>query len=38
MDNARLLLQIDNTKLAQEDFKNKYISCRILLSNIKGGL
>uniref|UniRef100_H3CSB4 IF rod domain-containing protein n=1 Tax=Tetraodon nigroviridis TaxID=99883 RepID=H3CSB4_TETNG len=23
MDNARLLLQIDNTKLAQDDFKNK---------------
>lgn len=23
MDNAKLLLQIDNTKLANDDFKNK---------------
>lgn len=28
MDNARLLLQIDNTNLAQEDFKNKYASLK----------
>lgn len=28
MDNARLLLQIDNTKLAQDDYNNKYISPR----------
>lgn len=26
MDNAKLLLQIDNTQLANDDFKNKYIS------------
>lgn len=26
MDNAKLLLQIDNTQLANNDFKNKYIS------------
>lgn len=26
MENAKLLLQIDNTKLAQDDFKNKYVS------------
>ena len=25
MDNAKLLLQIDNTKLADEDFKNKWV-------------
>lgn len=24
MDNARLLLQMDNTKLANDDFKNKW--------------
>lgn len=35
MGNARLLLQIDNTKLAHEDFKIKYISRRTLLSNRK---
>lgn len=38
MDNARLLLQIDNTKLAQDDFKNKYVSRRTLLSDLKRGL
>lgn len=25
MDNAKLLLQIDNAKLANDDFKNKYV-------------
>lgn len=38
MDNAMLLLQIDNTKLAQDDFKNKYISHRILFPSTKYGL
>lgn len=38
MDNAMLLLQIDNAKLAQDDFKNKYISQRILFPSIKYGL
>lgn len=38
MDNAKLLLQIDNTKLAQDDFNNKYISPDMLLSGVKHGL
>lgn len=38
MDNAMLLLQIDNIKLAQDDFKNKYVSDRILFPSKKYGL
>lgn len=35
MDNARLLLQIDNTKLAQDDFKNKYFSIYLKRSSAR---
>lgn len=38
MDNATLLLQIDNAKLAEDDFKNKYIAHRMSLPSIKHGL
>lgn len=31
MDNAKLLLQIDNTNLTNNDFKNKYSSERLAL-------
>lgn len=31
MDNAKLLLQIDNTNLTNNDFKNKYLSERLAL-------
>lgn len=29
MDNAKLLLQIDNAKLAEDDFKKKYFSYKL---------
>lgn len=38
MDNATLLLQIDNAKLAEDDFKNKYIAHRISSPSIKHGI
>lgn len=38
MDNATLLLQIDNAKLAEDDFKNKYIAHRVSFPRIKPGL
>lgn len=38
MDNATLLLQIENAKLAEEDFKNKYMAHRISCPSIKHGL
>ena len=33
MDNAKLLLQIDNTNLANDDFKNKWVSRNLDVKN-----
>lgn len=35
MDNATLLLQIDNAKLAEDDFKNKYTNTQNIISQYR---